>query len=122
MRYAKIISETVSEVRNMADNFDPAAVAHKFDFRIIVPVANPAFDPATEKLHGYDYVVYPEEVTATRKVVALSQGELDGLAEQAERDIAKTFYQDLKDGTGTQLERLVRVERVLARLLKDAYE
>ena len=121
-RYALIESELVVETREMPSNFDPAEVAHKFDWRIVVLQPDPPFDPATEKLKGYDFVVNPADVEATLKVVALTQAELDELAEQAERDIAKSMYQDLKDGTGTQLERLERCEQVTARLLKDIYQ
>ena len=121
MKYALIESELVVEVRNMASNFDPAEVAHKFDFRVVILQPDPVFDPATEKLQGYTYVVNPADVEATRVVVALSQAELDALAEQAERDVAKALYQDLKNGVGNNTARLLRVEKVLARLLKDAY-
>jgi hypothetical protein len=120
-RYALIEVGVVVEVREMPDNFDPAEVAHKFDWRIISLQPDPAFDPATQKLQGFDYVVNPSDVEATPTVVALNQAELDALAEQAERDIAKGFYQDLKDGAGNNAERLTRVETVAARLLKDAY-
>jgi len=121
MRYARIELGLVVETRNMADNFEPTEVLHKFDWRIIVVQPDPVFDPATEKLQGFDYVVNPADVEATRAVVALNQDELDALADQAERDIAKALYLDLKNGVGTSVERIVRIEKVAARLLKDAY-
>ncbi len=122
MRYARIEAELVVETRNMADNFDPAEVAHKFDWRIIVLQSDPAFDPATEKLQGFDYVVNPADVEATKTVVPLTADELDALADEAERVIARSFYDDLKAGVGNNAQRLTRVERVAARLLRDAYE
>ncbi len=121
MRYARIESELVVETREMADNFNPAEVIHKFDWRIIVPQPDPAFDPATEKLQGFTYVVNPTDVEATRVVVPLTQAELDALADEAERVIAKSFYDDLKAGVGNNATRLARVEQVVARLLRDAY-
>ncbi len=122
MRYARIESELVVEVRNMADNFVPAEVLHKFDWRIIVLQPDPAFDPATHKLQGFDYVVNPSDVEATKTVVPLTADELEALADEAERVIARSFYDDLKAGVGTNAQRLTRVELVAARLLKDAYE
>ena len=129
--YAKIETGAVVEVRNMADNFDPAEVAHKFDFRIVIVQTDPVFDPLTHRLVGgsnianWDFVINPSDVEATRKVIALTQEEIDqatqDATDQAERDQAKALYQDLKSGAGNNNDRLLRVEMVLARLLRDAY-
>ncbi len=124
-RYARIEANEVVEVRNMPDNFIPAEVAHKFDWRIVELQPDPAFNPATQKLEGWDYVISQFKVTAQKVLVALSQEQQDAYtqrqADQAERAQAKALYQALKNGTGTQGERLLRVEKVLARLLRDAY-
>lgn len=128
MRYARIENELVVEIRNMADNFDPAEVTHKFDFRVVNAQPDPVFDPLTHKIirnddiANWDFVVNANDVEATRKVVALTQGEIDAATEvatnQAERDQAKTFYAALKAGTATNAQ----VQKVVARLLKDAYQ
>ena len=128
-RYAKIENNLVVETREMADNFDPAEVAHKGDFRIVNIQADPVFDPDTHilvtpqgELTSWDFVINPSDVEATRKVRALTQQEIDAndaaAAEQAERELAKTYYQALKAGTATNGQ----VQRVVARLLKDAYQ
>ena len=121
MRYALIKNNAVVKTREMADNFDPAEVAHKFDFRIVNVQPNPVFDPDTHKLLGWDYVINVDSVDATPAVVALTQAEIDARTEAAtdtdERETAKTFYAALVAGTATNAQ----VQRVVARLLKDAY-
>lgn len=125
-RYARIENGAVVETRVMPDNFDPAAVAHKGDFRIVNILPDPAFDPATQKLEGWGYVLFPEYVEAQRDVVQMTQQEQDDYAEaqdaEQERQLALSYYNDLRNGVGTNLERLVRLERVAARLIKDNYE
>ena len=49
-RYALIENELVVETREMADNFDPDEVSHKFDLRIVNQQPDPVFDPATHIL------------------------------------------------------------------------
>ena len=80
----------------------------------------PAYDTNTQRLQRSEAVVdIPgNTITTGWQVVAIPQEELDDAAELAQ---IKAVYLALKNGTGTQLERLVRVERVLARLLKDTY-
>ena len=81
----------------------------------------PAYDPATHRLQSVAGVVDVPNNTHTHgwQIVPLTAEEL---ADIAEREQAKAFYQDLKDGVGTQLERLVRTERVCAYLLKDLFD
>ena len=74
----------------------------------------PVYDPATHYLTRSEPVVDTHGWT----IVAHSQEDLDA---EAERETAKAQYQALMDGTGTQLERLVRVERVTAYLLKSNF-
>ena len=83
-RYAKIEGGIVVETRNMASNFDPAEVAHKGDYRIVIQQADPAFDAATHILvtptsdvASWDFIINPADVEATRKVRALTQDEID---------------------------------------------
>ena len=125
MKYALIENDLVVEVRDMPVNFDPATVAHKFDARPVNDLVKPAIDPATQKYGVILYTVNPADVDATLEVLAKTQEEQDAYTQnqldETERAQAKAVYQDLKDGTGTQLERLVRAERVAARLLRDAY-
>ncbi len=124
-KYARIEANEVVEVRNMPDNFTPAEVAHKFDWRIVELQPDPAFNQATQKLESWDYVISQFKVTAQKVVTALTQQEQNAYTQHqsdvAERAQAKALYQALKNGTGTQGERLLRVEKVLARLLRDAY-
>jgi len=124
-KYALIEANAVIEVRNMPPGFNPADVAHKFDWRVVNILATPAIDPATEKIGPWNYVINPSDVDAQRTVVAKTQQEQNdyaqGQADAAERAIVKALYQALKNGTGTTTQRLARVERVAARLLRDAY-
>ena len=85
-----------------------------------VQEAQPAFDPAIEYLNRTAAVVDVPNNTHTHgwEVLPRSQEDLDA---EAERELAKSKYQDLKDGTGTQLERLVRTEQVCAYLLKTNF-
>ncbi len=57
--------------------------------------------------------------------VSLTADELAAIADEATRQTeitsAKAAYSALMDGTGTQAERLVRCERVLARLVKETF-
>lgn len=87
---------------------------------LIVNQAQPAYNPATQKLERAAGVIDIPNNTHTFgwNVVALSQAELD---DKTELTTIKAAYTALKNGTGTQLERLVRVEQVLSRVLKDQY-
>jgi hypothetical protein len=82
--------------------------------------AQPAFDPAVERLVAAAPVVDVPNNTHTHgwTIVPLTQEELDAIAE---REQAIAVYQDLQNGTGTQLQRLVRCEKVCAYLLKDLF-
>ena len=88
-RYARIENELVVEVRDMADNFDPDEVRHKYDLRIVNQLPDPVFDPETEilvtpasELTSWDFVVNPTDVDATRLVRPLTQEELDAYEEE----------------------------------------
>ena len=87
----------------------------------------PVFDPATQVVEGGPSVVDVDANTYTRTWVirALTQEELDNIAtntaNEVERDQAKAVYADLKNGVGTQIERLERLEKVAAHLLKAKY-
>lgn len=84
----------------------------------------PAFDPATQKLVQN---IVDDDVAHTRtygwSIVALSQAELDALAQQAQDAatliIIRNVYQDLRNGVGTAAERLQRLERAVAWLLRS---
>ena len=85
-----------------------------------VQAADPAFDPATHRLvQGAG--VFDEAantLTFTRTAVAIPQEELDDATELTQ---IRAVYLDLKNGVGTAGERITRVEKVLARMLKDQY-
>lgn len=85
-----------------------------------VEEAQPAYDPNTQRLERSTPVVDVAANTHTHgwNVVALSQAELDAIAE---REAAKAQYQALIAHTGTDAQRMNRVENVLAYLLKDIY-
>ena len=78
----------------------------------------PAYDSATQRLSRTNPVVDVPNNTHTHgwEILPRTQEDLDAEAERAQ---AKAMYQALKDGTGTQLERLVRTEQVSAYLLKE---
>jgi len=124
-RYALIEANAVTQVRDRPAGFNPADVAHKFDWRSVNQLADPAVDPATQRLGDWDYTVNQNDVDAQRAVIALTQQEQDAYAQNqtdiAERAIAKAKYQALKNGTGTSAQRIIRLEGVVARLLRDAY-
>ena len=87
----------------------------------------PVYDADTHKAEEYVPVVDINANTHTHgwDIVPLSQVELDAKAQSIldaqERAIALAMFQDLKNGVGTQLERLVRAEKVAAHLLKEKY-
>jgi hypothetical protein len=85
-----------------------------------VQEAKPAFDPATHKLQRTPGVIDIPNNTHTHgwQIIALTQEELD---EQADIDQARQAYQGLINGTGDTTQRLQRVERVAAHLLKLNY-
>ena len=68
--------------------------------------------PANEHRHDWD-------------IILLTQEELDAIAEQEawtqEQITAKAQYDDLQNGVGTSAERIERVEKVAAHLLKVTY-
>ena len=125
-RYARIENELVVEVRDMADNFDPDEVRHKYDLRIVNQLPDPVFDPETEilvtpasELTSWDFVVNPTDVVATRLVRPLTQEELDAKDEQAiaqaERDQAVALIPDLRAGTVSDSIQ----QKILARFVED---
>ena len=78
------------------------------------------YDPATHYLNRTAAVVDVNANTHTHgwEILPRPQEDIDA---DAEREQAKAMYQLLQNGTGTQLERLVRTERVCAYLLKDLF-
>ena len=85
-----------------------------------VEEAQPAFDPATQRLERADAVVDVSANTHTHgwNVVARSQDDIDA---EAEREQAKALYSALKAHSGTADERATRLENVVAYMLKDMY-
>lgn len=107
------------------DNFDAAAVAHKFGLahavRIIpiVRLTDPTIsDTSAETYGGMNRVIESTRVTRQRSIVAIPQDERD---ERTELLAIKAVALDLKNGVGTAGQRLARCERVLFRILKDQY-
>ena len=85
-----------------------------------VESAQPVYDPATHYLSRTAPVVDVNANTHTHgwEILPRPQADIDA---DAEREQAKAMYLDLKNGVGTQLERLVRTEKVCAYLLKNLY-
>ena len=128
--YSIINKLTREVIRESATPFNVDATVQPEDANVIQLTqiyddTRPVIDEATQKLHReftdddvaftrtFRYVV----VTKTaEEQAAYTQGEAD----ETERRQLKTVYQALKDGTGTTAVRLQRVERVCARLLRDA--
>lgn len=83
--------------------------------------AIPAYDPSTHKIQEAPPTIDVNANTHTHgwTVVPYTQEELDN---EAEKNQAIAIYLDLKNGVGTSGERLLRVERVAAHLLKLQYE
>jgi hypothetical protein len=124
-RYAFIRNSDDSVVNKVDyDSFNAGEVAHKFgsehEYRI-VPInrlADPAYDPETQRLGALQETVFPNELQLVREVVAIPQIEIDNAVELA---AIKAAALDLKNGVGTAEERLTRCERVLFRMLQDQY-
>lgn len=97
---------------------------------VIEPPAKPAFNPATQKVVASTAEQasaggFPIKLITTWSVVALSQAELDAntasTADDAERQQLKALVAAFKAGSGTQIERLARTERALAKIIPDIY-
>jgi hypothetical protein len=122
MKPFALISINPLEFVRFMDAVVPCRPTHK-----IVPYSRtepPAFDPATHKL-APNRAVTVDSVVDGFVAVALTQEELDAIADQAaqqqETQQARQAYNALMNGTGTQAERLVRCERVLARVIKSLF-
>ena len=85
-----------------------------------VEEAQPAYDPATHYLNRTAPVVDVNANTHTHGWEILPRDPQD-IADDAECEQAKAVYQDLVNSTGTAEQRLTRVERVCAYLLKDLF-
>jgi hypothetical protein len=85
----------------------------------------PDFNPATERLVRS---FTDNDTLFTRtffwQVTAMTQAEMDAYQQQqqdtATLEIIRNVYSDLKNGVGTNIERLVRVERAVAWLLRGS--
>jgi hypothetical protein len=87
----------------------------------------PTFDATTQKLVG-SFVDDDLAHTRTFKMVVapLTQAEQDSktatLQDEATRQQIKAVYSDLKNGVGTASDRLLRLERAVAWLLRNAVQ
>jgi hypothetical protein len=87
----------------------------------------PTFNPNTQKLSA---TFVDDDVAGTRTfkqiAVPLTQAELDANAklaqDEATRQQIKTVYSDLRNGVGTAAERLVRLEKAVAYLLRNSVQ
>lgn len=90
----------------------------------VVIQSRPAYDSSSNKLEKVETPDIPnEEYVMSWNVIPLSTNELAELAviesATAEKEIAKSFYQNLKNHSGTSEERVTRLENVVAWLLKE---
>lgn len=81
----------------------------------------PAYDPTTHYLIRSEPIVDVVNNTHTHDWIITARPQED-LDEEAENEIAKSHYNDLIAGIGTAEERIVRVEKVAAHLLKRTYD
>ena len=88
--------------------------------RVLLQVVDdlPVFDANTSKLAEDVPVVGVADVRKTWKIIPLSQIELKLIEDGVLYDQAKAVYLDLKNGVGTQAQRIARIEAVLAWILK----
>lgn len=122
----------ISETPIRADGKIPADLDPAVELVDIVdPPAQPAFNPATQKVvsttsEQAGAVGFPIRLVYDWSVVALSQAELDAKAAESsaanERDQLKAVVSALRDGTGTTGERVARVEKACARLITDTFK
>ena len=89
--------------------------------------AKPVYDELTQKLESNWVIDLPaEEYRREWTVVDLTQNEIDEITESdeldAEMEQARAAYIGLKNGVGTNAQRLVRVEQVLAHLIRKMYK
>lgn len=92
----------------------------------IVVDAKPAYDPLAISLKSSDVIDVPaEEYRREWSIVPLSAEALADIQEtadlEAEQAQAISIYQDLKNGAGNSNQRIARVEKVLAHLLRKEY-
>lgn len=81
--------------------------------------ANPPTGPGpTEVLYIVGYTIDDTQVVRTLAVRAMTAEELAAKNDDTERQQLIAIYNDLKNGVGTAGERITRVERVLAWVLK----
>jgi hypothetical protein len=71
----------------------------------------PGFDPNTQKVVEGTPIITNGTARKTWSVVPLSQNELNDLADSAERAALDLLKADLKNGVGTNAERIARNER-----------
>ena len=100
---------------------EPPSLSHKTAPQKWVPVvnvANPPFDPDTERLVRAAAVITLTELTQSRKVEDLSQAEIDAIAEQKAHDADNNkdnWIATFKAGNGTGAQ----VQTALAWVLRE---
>ena len=81
--------------------------------------ANPPTGPGpTEVLYVVGFTIEASQVIRTLDVRPMTTEELAARNDETERQQLVAIYNDLKNGVGTAGERITRVERVLAWVLK----
>lgn len=121
MRYYRISDGALIDIT--AEQFAALAPVKQALHRPYSVAPPPVLTPTQKAVVGP--IAYTDSAaTHTWIVVEKTQAEKDEDTEAAQRAIdyadAKAVYLNLKNGVGTAAERLTRIEKVLARLLRDA--
>lgn len=109
------------------DGMPPVGVPANLRFLEIKNAPRPAFDAATQNLELTWVIDLPnEEYRREFAVYDLQGAELEAAQRQArfngDRQSAAGVLQAMKDGTGTNAQRIRRVEQVLARVARHAFQ
>lgn len=120
MRYYRLSDTAVIDLDPVL--FDALASEKRAAHRPYVEDPKPTVT-ASQKIVSGPVVITELAATKTWTVAPKTQAEIDDEAEALQRATdyaqAKAVYLDLRNGVGTAGERLARLEKVVARLLRD---
>ena len=86
--------------------------------RPVLETSLPTFDPNTEKVVGGIPTITETHAIENWLVQPLTAAELQAIADGVDLAKVKALMQDIKNGVGTNLERIARLERAVFRLGK----
>lgn len=121
MKYYRTSDAAVIDIS--AEQFAALAPAKQGAHRPYSVAPLPAVTSTQKAVPGH-VVVTDTTAAKTWTIVDKTQSEIDAEAEAVQSAVdysqAKTAFNDLRNGVGTAGERLTRIEKVLARLLRDS--